>query len=174
MANYSIALILIISSIVIAGCGGGGDGSSDATELEGSWSNDCTTSSIGTFNGSKQWTDNYSGLNYRATNQFYDSFDCSGPVLFQNEMLGTIVIGGSLIAGSGVDAYAIDLFIDSTSATGQIPAGAFLGFVAGDSLYDIYHLDGNDLYFGDFNTGLGNSPETRPTDINFSQPFRRQ
>ncbi len=175
MANYSIALILIISSIAITGCGGGGDGSSDVTELEGSWSNDCSPFSMGTFNGSAQWTDNYSGLNYHATYQFYSSLDCSGSAQFQNEMFGTIVLGDALVVGSGVDAHEIDLFVDSTSTTGQIPTGVtYLGFSPGESLYDIYHLDGDDLYFGDFNTGFGNTPATRPTDINFSQPFRRQ
>ena len=179
MISSKSFLFLIISIITVSGCR---DSSSDpanegaVTVLEGTWAGECADFSSGNFTGKTQWLEHYSGSDYQAFFTVHDSTECSGSYAAQKEMLGTFSIGDSMMTNSGVTANNIDLFIDQGSADVQI-AGIDIsayGFSAGQMSYDIFYLDGNAIYYGDYNTGDGSSEGNRPTDIDFTLSFVKQ
>lgn len=171
--------LVLFAVIMVSGCGSSSDDPVDASNismLEGAWARECYDFVEGTFTGSADWIEFYDGSNYRALFSIYNSIDCSGTYSVQKEMLGTFSVGSSLMTNSGVTAYETDLVINQVAVDGQI-AGVNLSlysFDTGQSWYDIFYIDGDALYYGDFDTGDFSSAENRPTDIDFTVIYVKQ
>jgi len=171
--------LVLFAVIVVSGCGSSSDDPVDTSNismLEGTWVGECYDFADGDFTGFADWVEFYDGSNYRALLSIHDSQDCSGAYLAQKEMLGTFSVGSSLMTNSGVTAYQMDLSVGQVSVDGQI-AGVDLslyGYDAGSMLYDIFYIDGDNLYFGDYDTVDPSSAENRPTDIDFTVIYVKQ
>ena len=172
-------LFVVFMLVTMSGCGSSSDDSinnTNITALEGSWMGECTDFVDVNFTGSSVWSENYDGQNYQAFMAIYDTTDCSGMYVAQKEMLGVFTVGNSLMTNSGVTAYQVDLAINQTSLDGQI-ADVDLsryGFESGLLLYDIFYIDGSNLYYGNLDTGDSSSAANRPTDINFTIVYTKQ
>jgi hypothetical protein len=175
-------LCLVIGISILSGCGESSnepqneDSVTNVTVLEGTWAGACSDFFDGNFTGKWQWVEHYTGDNYQAFYSVYDATDCDGMYAVQKEMLGTFVIGNSMMTNSGVTAYSIDLAINQESVDEQITGIdiSSYGFNAGQHWYDIFYLDGNTVYYGDFNTGNSSSVDERPTDIDFTAAYNKQ
>ncbi len=93
----------------------------------------------------------------------------------QNVILGTVTIGNSTMTNSGVTAQELDIGVDSATLNGQLPPDLTnIGFEAGQLYYDLFFIDGMNLYYGDIGTGDTRSPANRTTDIDFNIVYRKQ
>ena len=177
--SKATCLFVLLIVVTLSGCGSSsGDSVNNAnvTALEGSWVGECIEFNEGNFTGTSVWSENYEGQNYQALLTIYDTTDCSGVYVAQKQMLGEFTVGNSLMTNSGVTAYQTDLTVSQTSVDGQI-ANVDLsqsGFENGQSWYDIFYIDGSNLYFGDPDTGDASSVANRPTDIDFTYMFTKQ
>jgi hypothetical protein len=173
------SLFVFIVTISFFGCSDSADNpvsSNNITSLEGFWAGGCTPFIEGGFTGSSDWVEGYDGSDYQALFSVYSTTDCTGIYQAQKEMTGTFVIGDSLMTSSGVTAQNIDLTISQSSIDGQI-AGVDIsqfGFEAGQIWYDIFYINGGNLYYGDSNTGDSSSPLSRPADISFDFVYTKQ
>jgi len=133
--------------------GGGGSGSDvspqkpiDLTNLEGAWSLCDGAGFAVEFE--------FNVVNYAIYYVAYAESNCLNRVDAQMVDQGNYIIGGSIATASGVTVDQIDRI--SLSAAPH---------------YDLYYIDQGQLYFGDYTTGDGTTAETRPTEIDLSQPF---
>ena len=118
----------------------------DLTTLEGAWKL-CD----GTGSGVEI---EFSSGSYFVYSTTYDGVNCGTVVDVQLAEQGLYVIGNSITTSSQLVVNEIDITND-----------------LGGTQYDLYYIDQGQLYFGDSTTGAGTSPETRPTDLNFTVSF---
>ncbi|MBT2971693.1 MAG: hypothetical protein KME56_17435 [Candidatus Thiodiazotropha sp. (ex Ctena orbiculata)] len=161
--------------LTMQGCGGGGGG--------GSSDNPPVTSDASDNNDSGQ-TSELSGRTWQLCNQFtatstlftqeftetgfasiyntYQNNSCSGTPFTSDEIVsGTYTLGGTVTTTGGVDATEIDYHV--TSAVGSsLPAANQY------SLYDIYYIDNDTLYFSDESS---TDAQSRPDTIDFSDAY---
>lgn len=172
-------IFVSIAVISLSGCGSSSDdpvNTGAATILEGGWAGECAPLIEGSFNGSSVWVEHYDGNNYQALFSVFNTTDCTGAYQAQKDMAGTFVIGQSLMTNSGVAAQNIDITISQVSVDGQITGVdiSLFGFDAGQTWYDIFYINGGNIYYGDINSGDGSSPGNRPTDISFDYIYTKQ
>lgn len=136
----------------------GGDVSGFATTLQGSWTVPC--------DDGYQWTMEFSGSNIYFSPTFYEDSSCSGTGDFYHaDITATYVIGDTVTTESGLTAHQIDITYTEVKYPEDYEEQE------GETHYDLIYVDGDILYTGDISTGSGTSPSTRPTALDFYEPF---
>lgn len=172
MKQLSICMIkkyyTLLVTLLLLACGG-----SDTPELNTrsiSESNPSDPDLVGTWEGSCSGFDD-SGDSLRTTWVFYESgrvdqiseqwssnTTCSGDASIRNVLGGIYKVGTTYQLSSGGEAMGLDVLHD-----------------LGHDTFDIYQINGDQtvLYLGGETTGNGRSESTRPTELNFSEPFTK-
>jgi hypothetical protein len=184
--NMHKPLTVLILTLLLTACGGGG-GDSDTTSSNNdaedtnnnseseSISNDDTdatqTSALAnnTWNQcnefaatSSEFPQIFGETTYVAKTNTYLNNNCSGAPDTSSEVTsGTYTIGKSVVTTGGFNATEIDFHV--TGAFGEeLPEEAHY------TLYDIYYIDNDVLYYGDLR---GESESNRPDTINFDDAY---
>ena len=143
------------------------------TELEGSWQSDCGSLNLG-FPASADFTETYDGRLYSYTLNGYENDTCMGTPVVVTRNEGYFYIGNQVPTDSGSTATEVELNIVTASQEGQAGtiADNLTGFSPGEDFFDIYYLDGNSLYYGDW-AAVNDPLADRPTDIYFDRFMTR-
>lgn len=183
-------------ALLLAGCssGGGGEGDGSNSSLQGSWADTC----IANGNLYEQQTITISGSNFVQSQGFFTDAACT-ELAVAIEPAGTYADGESTEVDLGTQ-IEVDVTFTAQSETwylsGDIEdfnaiqrcgisnweAGvsfdvtncedAINGIPMPTTLYHLYLVSGDDLYFGE--GGFSNSADTRPTELTATPEFSRQ
>jgi hypothetical protein len=160
--------------MTIQGCGGGSGSSTD----------DPTNTDEPGINSDPEQTSEFAGRTWQLCNQFnatstlfteefretefvsiYNTYlnnSCSGTPNTSVEIVsGTYILGGAVTTTGGFSATEIDFHITSAY-------GAPLPSADQYTLYDIYYIDNDALYYGDVRS---DNVENRPDTIDFSDAY---
>lgn len=143
----------------------GPNSSTNASGLDGKW----TACDVFSENGqdfADYYEVNFDGNTFTNIVRYYDGqTTCTGTPVYTQTGSGTLVFGDDIMTNSGVTATEID--VDGAYSDSD-----------GDSFeliyYDIYYIDNDQLYLGSEDSGEGDTPENRPTDIDFSTFYTSQ
>jgi hypothetical protein len=180
-------IMLLVFSLFLTACGGGG-GSDDTTNSNSDSENtDNSNDTVNTDDGNATQTSVLVGNTWQLCNQFtgtssqfpqvftdteyvamYNTFtndSCSGTPYTTSEIAsGTYTLGNTVVTSGGFSATEIDFHV--TSAFGApLPAAEQY------SLYDIYYIDNDVLYYGDVRA---ESAAERPNTINFDDAYIKE
>lgn len=140
-------------------------------ELRGTWVVACEAN---TTDGSSDYLQvDFGASGFDSVVRIWDNnTTCSGTPDYEATSTGTLTTGNAFRTNSGVDATAIDL-----TATQTVRDGNMVENFPANTVYDIYFISDSNpaqLYFGDEDTGEGDTPQDRPTDIDFTFFYTRQ
>ena len=192
------ALIVFLFAVGLSGClddDDNNDVSSDS--LDGTWIQPCSIDKSGNY-GDSQVVIN--GTEWLAEFTTYNDAECLEP-LFALRAETISISGDELTLSSGTLVTAVDHTITGVFMTPKSNLAAtpfnnnqFCGittwsldkeedigscadfpFVAHETGYDIYKIENNRLYQGDTDTsGSGDTPEERPTSLDYEDIYQRQ
>jgi hypothetical protein len=151
-------LTVVALSTVLAACGGGNDSNDNSNENANNDANDNNENEV------TEQTSNLAGHTWRVCNEFsatssefvyvftetdfvstystYGDNSCSGtPVTSDDTAAGTYTLGSAVTTSGGFQATEIDFDVTSTFGAALPPANQY-------TLYDIYYIDNDVLYFG--------------------------
>lgn len=138
----------------------GGAGAAGSTDLAGSWYTDCITD--GAFSSINSKLD-FTADSYDMKFSTYDDNSCGVLNTIYTET-GTYEVGAEVSVSSGGSAHELNI----TQLTED-------GVVVSEKIFDIFRIDGTNLYFGDTRGGNDGTLLTkRPTDLDLSLFFKRQ
>jgi len=136
----------------------GGDTSGFASTLQGTWTSVC--------NDGYEMSLVFSGSKFSMMPTFYDNADCSDAGdSFPDDVVGNYVIRNEITTESGMKAWQIDITYMSIDYPEDYDVSV------GQTHYDIISVTGDTLYLGNDASGLGSSTSTRPTQLDFTDPF---
>ena len=141
--------------ILLCSCGGGGGGNSTVTpslDLEGTWVSNCYLDGINEYT-----VDDFvfSGNTVSASYKTWDNSSCSGIPIDSDGGSGTFTVGKTMTTSSGLEAVEVDFNIIFNGQTFTV--------------LDIITRNGNE-----FNYGIFNGLNTRPTELNFDVILTKQ
>ncbi len=152
--KINIVIITLIATMVFSGCNHEDD-KSTKTELEGTWVYICKDRGDGVFFKSKG---TFSGDSFNFSIQEYSNSGCSR-LTGDSSGSGKFSIGKSITTSSGLSAKEID--ITTLKQDGKD---------VNVKDYDIFRIDGRDLYFGKYTSKYdGESRSGRPIDLDFDE-----
>jgi len=196
--NYKV-LIVLLAAVGLSGCLHDDDGNDVSPDnLSGTWIQPCNTSE---YNDASDSQLVINGAEWLSQTTIYHDSECLEP--FFTVRMEQISIAGeevtlssgtlatevertttgvfmtpetSLDATSfnsgqfcGIATWAVDKEEDITSCTG------FFSFTIGEARYDIYKVENNRLYHGKHDApDRGDTPETRPTSLDYEDVYQRQ
>src|SRR5690606_2725989 len=93
---------------------------------------------------------------------YFDDPNCTAPssTLEADQLSGTFAIGAPVATSSGVEAKALDLKVGSANGT-----------AANVTVFNMFYLGQGGLFVGDEG---GETPESRPSTLDFDSPMTRQ
>jgi hypothetical protein len=172
MFKFLLGVILCFS---IISCGSDGGSSDDignvnvgsvnnsATVLEGRWLKSCSPVDDSHYD---IVSITVSSNQFMSDIENYEDAVCTVPLSFSPNPTsdGTLTIGDALLTTGGLDATEV-----VTNITHFNGAPFIL------NAYDIFYIDGDNLYFGDVNgDGDTSTPDLRPSTLDFTAVFVRQ
>jgi len=168
---YKTLLPVIVISLNLAGCGGGSDSGSTSTpsSLEGRWVKSCSPGEFEDITNPGLYdviSLTFRGNTFYSDIKNYTDSGCNTPLASSPNPTasGTFSIGASVLTFSGPVANEID-----TTITQQNGAP----FIVNE--YDIFYIEGNNLFFGDTSgPNDASSPALRPDDLDPFRYFVRQ
>lgn len=156
-------LVLVLSACDSSNSSSSSDNDADTSsipaELKGTWEVPCTEDGGQSERIQLLITDN--GLD--SFTEIWNNATCSGLRDAQIVQNVELFVGEAFTADSGVTVRELDITGTQTEDNGT-PVN-----IDGFGLY--YIANGNQLYFGDSETGDGDTPDTRPTDVDYSDFF---
>ncbi|MES9969876.1 MAG: hypothetical protein ABW092_07550 [Candidatus Thiodiazotropha sp.] len=159
--------------LIMQGCGGGGGSSDNPTDTSdtGNGSNSDQASQLAgrtwqlcnQFSAtSTLFTQEYTETGFAATYNTYQNDSCSGTPFTSDEIVsGTYTVGGDVTTTGGVTATELDYHVTSAFGSPLPVADQY-------SLYDIYYIDNDALYFSDESS---TEAQSRPDTIDFSDAY---
>ena len=143
--------LLLVIIFMFMGCGSDSDSNDNRnndplTQLQGTWVF-CDNQSDPPFG----YEITFKGDEFVEFGGYFADLDCSTLTSTLYSGQGSIVVGDPVSTQSGDNAREIDVIFDS-----------------GDEFYNIYLIEDDRFYLGDRETGNGNSPQNRPTEIDFN------
>jgi hypothetical protein len=169
-------------SLVLTACGGGGGGggggsndtdtpNSNNDAVNNDDSNVAQTSALSgsTWNRCNQFTGTstqypqvFTETEYVAMYNTFTNNSCSGEPTTSSEVTsGTYTLGDTVVTSGGFSATEIDFHVTSAYGAALPPAQQY-------TLYDIYYVDNDVLYYGDVRA---ESAAERPETINFDDAY---
>lgn len=145
-----------------------------ANEIQGEWLWPCLEISDQNQSASTQLYENYDSGSYTGIYYVYASTNCTGTVQATNTATGTYTIGADINSDNtpSVIATEIDFDLPSVSTAGENTyvqlVEQYVIWGTGGQFYDIFYVNNSQLFFGDYSTGDGATPSTRPTSIYLS------
>ncbi len=150
--RFRIILIGFCTLLLIA-CGGGGDNnSSDPIDISGRWIAACYFDAESNDYTNEQY--DFSGNNITTSFESFTNSSCSGAPYEQGQASGTYTLG-DIVTTSGGIAVEFNGVISIDNQTVEV--------------FDLIHVSGNAL-----NWGVFIDDTTRPTAINFNEPYNKQ
>lgn len=186
--------LLVLAALMLNACGDSSSGGGSKTELEGTWLLACNYEPDGDIYTEVQAK--VKGDNYTVYQDVYQDAACSMP-LASAQIKAVFTLGDTVILSSGESVVELDATINSAKMSVEDDnAVAYYNFVSfcgrsdwdkgvmvdvtdcteivsSTEVYDIYKLDGDKLYMGDSDYGDGETPQTRPTQLD-SNAFIKQ
>lgn len=158
--------ILLIGTVItfVAACTSDDSSSSDKlpAELKGTWVIACTEDSGQSATVELTITE----AGFESSAKFWNNPNCAGSRNNEIIEVGELVVGAAFLADSGVTVHELDITGTQTDVSD--------GNMENIDGFDLYYIaNGNQLYFGDSETGNGNTPEDRPTDVDYSEFFTK-
>ena len=150
--------------------GGGTGGGSGATALEGTWVKACGIGKGEDPTDPKAFYDvvtlKFTGSNFESDIKNYSDSGCTVPIpnVPNPTAKGSFVLGNVTMTTGGLQATEIDSHITE-----------FNGAPFDIDDFDIFRIDGVNLYFGDI-SGIndGTAPALRPNTLDFNRVYMRQ
>ena len=170
MRIYPILLASTVLGASLTGCGGSSSSSTDdsddherpGAELVGTWESNCYTNRNGSNDNITRFVIDAETIAQTIDIYASNNGTCSGETGALS-LLYRYDVGDSLITDSGVTAREIDIeFLEER-------VGRFVG---PDVSYSIYHIDGSGMLY--FSHAESESPENRPSSLNFDTRYSRQ
>jgi len=182
-ANKGKILVIILIEILLNGCFHEEDKSK--SELEGTWKIGCSQDDDNSYSKNSL---SYDGNKGSVSSFNYEDADCLLPV-FKIGLTGNFKIGKKVILSSGIEVTEIDytdLKWDLTLVKGEYVTSYNSNKTCGKanwekniktditncekfkfptSMYDIYKVDGNNLFEGDSDFGDSRSLDSRPSQL---------
>jgi len=194
--NYKV-LIVLLAVGGLSGCLGDDDNDASPNSPNGTWVQLCNVDTDGDISSAELVV---SGAEWMRNGALYYDAVCTEPYMsFRAESISAS--GGEVTLSNGTLATAINHTItgvfltlhselDATDFNTEQLCGivawkankemnitncADLGFSDDQLLYDIYKIENNRLYEGDSSLeGVGDTPETRPTSLDYENFYQRQ
>ena len=194
--NYKV-LIVLLAAVGLSGCLHDDDDNEVSPDsLNGTWIQSCNVDEDNDVSDSQLVIN---GAEWILSGTLYIDTACTEPYI--SLRLETISVSGSEITlSNGTLATAIDhtttgVFMtpkfNSTATafnSGQlcgivtwevdkeedVGSCADFSFILGETFYDIYKVENNRLYQGDDTYGSGDTPEERPTSLDYEDIYQRQ
>lgn len=170
-------LLLGLSSLLLAACGGGGDFTSSpgAPEFNGTWVSDCKT--VGTISVINSTT--IAGILATVALKEYSSIGCMGTVSNSATLNATLVYGANRPTASSVctNVKEVDFSVSSINKNGvNLTQADILLFLELPTAirYDLICSVGNQLFTGELTSTLdGSTAAKRPVFIDHSFPLTK-
>lgn len=140
-----------------------GAGTGEATALEGTWFKECSLDSSEEDGFYETIELKFSGNTIASDIKIYEDADCTVPFDFAPNPTasGVFLVGESVVTTDGVQATEFDTHI-------TVYDGAEFDIYE----YDIFYIQGGELYFGELSGELdASSPSARPDTLDFERTF---
>jgi hypothetical protein len=177
-------------SMLLTACGGGGGGNDNTDATDSNSNADNTNSNSETVNNndsnptqsavlvgntwnlcnqftgsSTQFPQVFTETEYFAMYNTFTNNSCSGSPYTASEITsGTYTLGNTVVTSGGFSATEIDFHVTSAFGAPLPPADQY-------TLYDIYYVDNDTLYYGDVRA---ESAAERPETINFDDAYIKE